>query len=261
MCRRLNKSGFSLVELLTVIGIIAVLAAIIFPVMGTVREQARKNNCMTNLRQIALAARMFKQTENRYPERLGPAFATDAGGGTIPIDSARQDTNCLYPGEVNDISKFHCLSNPNDGKDAIGLYQPNPAAPMEKVYCYNSYDYYAKPDFGPTAVRQYGISWAAPGANAVEAITNTVNLVDGATLEPFPRTTDSPARMQDDYARQLKWRTPPENTVVTWCLWHADNPYTDLTKGKAIVVFLDGHTEVHQAEDVVRCMWRIRPKG
>ena len=55
------RKGFTLIELLVVIGIIAVLVAIIFPVFSKVREMARRIRCASNLRQIAMAFKMYVQ--------------------------------------------------------------------------------------------------------------------------------------------------------------------------------------------------------
>jgi prepilin-type N-terminal cleavage/methylation domain-containing protein/prepilin-type processing-associated H-X9-DG protein len=53
--------GFTLIELLVVIAIIAILAAILFPVFARARENARKANCQSNLKQLALAAMQYAQ--------------------------------------------------------------------------------------------------------------------------------------------------------------------------------------------------------
>lgn len=54
-----HKRGFTLIELLVVITIIAILAAILFPVFSRAREKARSASCQSNLKQIGLAMKMY----------------------------------------------------------------------------------------------------------------------------------------------------------------------------------------------------------
>lgn len=66
-----NKSkAFTLIELLVVIAIIAVLAAILFPVFAQVRANARKTACLSNMKQIALATRMYSDDNDGYFPRI-----------------------------------------------------------------------------------------------------------------------------------------------------------------------------------------------
>ena len=53
--RAANRQGFTLIELLVVVTIIAIFAAILFPVFQKVRENARRASCQSNEQQIGLA--------------------------------------------------------------------------------------------------------------------------------------------------------------------------------------------------------------
>src|ERR671916_3232132 len=72
---RTKRNGFTLIELLVVIAIIAILAAILFPVFAQAREKARQASCLSNVKQIGLAAMMYVQDyDETYPG--GPGVAS-----------------------------------------------------------------------------------------------------------------------------------------------------------------------------------------
>lgn len=65
-----RESGFTLVELLVVIGIIALLIGILLPALNRARQSAQQTQCMSNLRQFGAGLQMY----------------CDANKGSLPLD-------------------------------------------------------------------------------------------------------------------------------------------------------------------------------
>lgn len=109
-------AGFTLIELLVVIAIIAILAAILFPVFAQARAKARHTACLSNTRQIGMAALMYAQD---YEETLPPWRINDllywVGGRGVVSDPLDKTQGLLYPylknGEINRCPSFTGTNN------------------------------------------------------------------------------------------------------------------------------------------------------
>jgi len=79
----LGRKAFTLIELLVVIAVIAILAAILFPVFAKAREKARTTSCTSNVKQMMLAVRSYATD---YDSKLPPGaypYVTPADTGPI----------------------------------------------------------------------------------------------------------------------------------------------------------------------------------
>jgi prepilin-type N-terminal cleavage/methylation domain-containing protein/prepilin-type processing-associated H-X9-DG protein len=105
----MQRRAFTLIELCTVIGVIAILAAILFPVFARAREAARRSTCQTNLRQLGLGLQMYARD---WSERLPPRS---------------NDLKPLVMPYLNDPTVLLC---PSDG--SLGPQRRNAATPDPK---------------------------------------------------------------------------------------------------------------------------------
>lgn len=254
-----------MIELLTVIAIIAILAAIIFPVMARVKETANQNNCMSNLHQISVAVQMFKTDNRRYPDVLSAEVYDTQNppqrwieSGTNPDVFENAKGKYLFAEYVTTIKGFHCPSAKVTSSRDIAVYPKypydHPRNENIAVYAYDSYGCYikqlgtsdmvgsAKIYSGNAVEQHYTLSWAKDASEAG---------VGQYTKYPPSEGAGTAKDRLRDYQRQLQFKNPPGDTVVTWCSNH---------DGYGLVAFLDGHADKYPAGDVDACKWRTRPK-
>ncbi len=110
------KRAFTLVEMLVVIAIVALLAAILFPVFARARDKARQTACLSNLRQLGLAAQQYVVDND-------DAFFYNAGAPGSPALYAR------YSPSVRDDKLARDTS-----ADKSNRWDPSPLIPILDPY-------------------------------------------------------------------------------------------------------------------------------
>ncbi len=133
---RASKGAFTLIELLVVIAIIAILAAILLPVLHAAQEKAKATYCLNNMKQLQLAYSMYVQDNNdNLPLNFtstalttpgnwiqGQCNQPDGAAGNADVADYNIRTSALYP--YNQQAKIYIcpsvtrLIGPVDGSQA-----------------------------------------------------------------------------------------------------------------------------------------------
>jgi prepilin-type N-terminal cleavage/methylation domain-containing protein/prepilin-type processing-associated H-X9-DG protein len=155
------RRAFTLIELLVVVAVIAILAAILFPVFAQAREKARQTTCMSNMKQLGLSVNLYLHDwEEGFPQTHPTLTPWER--------SSRRDRlvadwfHLLYPYSRN-VGINQCPSDPNLSTRRPNSYIPNGyfvygarladlPHPSQTIYLYESADdngdYETKPWLG-----------------------------------------------------------------------------------------------------------------
>lgn len=105
------QAAFTLVELLVVMAIIGVLAALLLPAFGRAKESARGTACLSNLRQIGVGLQLYVQENNNHLPSLRDR-SLDTNSPVIPLPTA----DVALSNHVGNVRVFDCPS------DKAGLF-------------------------------------------------------------------------------------------------------------------------------------------
>lgn len=273
--------GFTLLELLTVIAIIAVLSGIIFPVFMRAKDNANRGSDTTNMNSLRSALQLYKVDQGGYPPAL-MGYVTqyeDAGKkNAIPADRI---VGFLFPKRIDNIDTFRPSYSkvsrtawteaywPRKDGRAVGsapqvdingdgqLTSADDPAGARQAYTTTQKVTTSIGDTNSPAQRFY----AMDGYDVAEVKVGTAKRYE-LRYSLFWTTLGVGNGGANDDPRQLGYSDPPDGTVMTWNSYFRDefdasgNP----TRNKRdIVLFLGGNARPYDSRTVFDQSWRVQP--
>ncbi|HEX3624345.1 MAG TPA: type II secretion system protein [Verrucomicrobiae bacterium] len=254
--RRFGNPGFTLVEMLIVIAVIAILAALILPVLMAAKQKAYESTCLNNVRQLTL---------------IGFMYAND-NGSPILYNNPRYPDGCWMGSSaefINNKKLFVCptapLHNPppdvgnrEGAADAAWVRWTSDAREMfVGSYGYNAWLYSDLPKYYPQLV-----SFVYTKTASIENPSATPVFVDANWVDLSPKETDGP--WPNLYAGAPFGTSGDDNmgrcTIARHSTSSASSAPRALSAGQKLpgavtIGFADGHAKSIRLEDLWSLNW------
>jgi len=221
---RMSRKGFTLVELLVVTGVIALLIAVLLPALGMARESARRTQCASNLRTLAIGVLLYAQDNHNAFPGIGtdPQQPSDwiyfSPWNGYPYDTFANGKIYRY---IKNESIYRCPSDLWQTRQSVGGYSDFIRGPYKYSYIINSLS---------AGIARYACCLISDQAryNGVRNPSEKILFLEG-----------NPTTMID-----ACWVPPPNPGSFTNDLGdHHDRSGVAPGLGRANVVFLDTHVE------------------
>ena len=284
-----RRRAFTLIELLTVIAIIALLAAIAFPVLARAKDSANRGADMASMNAIRTALQLYRVDQGAYPPALlGYATLYTAGpnmGNVVPANALR---SFLYPRRV-DATKTFQPAYARFANDAITTaywsQADSRAVGSAPVLDLNGDGVVDASDDTAGSRQLFSIGdlvMRANPNNPAENIENDANptiksyfyRISGYDVSEVP-TVAGPSRWELRYApfwtswglttgsanddpRQLGYTDPPDGTVITWNSYYREyeSPGVPQAIRRDVVLFLGGGARTFDSRAISTQSWR-----
>jgi len=214
-----SQNGFTLVELLVVIGIIALLISILLPSLQRARQSAQSVACMSNLRQIGLGMTMYtNDSKGRYMPYLLP---TVMGAWYHYL----VNNEGMWPGNtVNYVQTYQLFNCPSDPKIPFAPDPPAAGVSWEDYVRHRGYISYGLSFALSLNFKKTG--WPFELAKVTELGNPAETIVVADAFGPVYKNGQfylHPYATLNAYAGQLAPRHPNASCNVLWADGHVTN--------------------------------------
>ncbi|HEY3761499.1 MAG TPA: prepilin-type N-terminal cleavage/methylation domain-containing protein [Verrucomicrobiae bacterium] len=184
-----DSNGFTLIELLVVIAIIAILAALLLPVLAKAKFKAKDIQCLGNIKQMALADIM-------YVNDFGASFPHLSDNDLWMVNLI------AYHGEVNEVRVCPIANNPTTQTLSSSIYTYGAGDQMwrwspygtvyQGSYGFNGWLYGG--NYTVTDTLGDPNSWKFTGITSVKTVSTTPVFADAMWIDGWPRENGGPAK-------------------------------------------------------------------